>query len=260
MTAELNLESYLLRRYWWVSSMAQWHLPIMCKTLGLVTSNIHTYTQTHTHWVLVPVYMDSSSLGKRVSANEAAKMWPEGGSTVTGVYRTAKCGHRDTYGRVPWAWVILSQPQSYRRWQGAWSNLPCTCGGCPCQHLALCKQLWVALCSGSPANEFSVHNDFSLNMVYLLKVFILTMSSINICQGWGMDCGWGSMRSWVLWCFLLIVNLTVVLNEGQSRSGWACLWVIILIMLIDMWRPSLEAGGTLPWVWVLDCIKKEKAS
>lgn len=30
-----------------------------------------------------------------------------------------------------------------------------------------------------------------------------------------------------------------------------------MIMFIDMGRLSLEVGGTIPWVWVLNCIKRE---
>lgn len=147
VTAELDFESYLLRR-WWSGGVAQWHLPIMCNALGLVANN----TQTHrpTHWILVPVYTDMPSLGKRVF--QMMKL---------------NCGHR-----VEAVWLVSTEllsvdteihiwetatsmghpatTQSYRRWEVAWSKLPCTCGGCPCQHHALSKQLWVALCPGSP--------------------------------------------------------------------------------------------------------------
>lgn len=40
------------------------------------------------------------------------------------------------------------------------------------------------------------------------------------------------------------------LNEGLSRSVGLllCLWEIALLRLIEVGRPSLKMGGTIPWV------------
>lgn len=55
----------------------------------------HTDPPTEYGWV--PVYTDMPSLGKKGLPNDEAKLWPQGRSSVTGVYRTAECGHRNTY-------------------------------------------------------------------------------------------------------------------------------------------------------------------
>lgn len=40
---------------------------------------------------------------------------------------------------------------------------------------------------------------------------------------------------------------------------WSCLREIILIMVIDVEKPILEVGGTIPWLGVLNCLGVEKA-
>lgn len=40
---------------------------------------------------------------------------------------------------------------------------------------------------------------------------------------------------------------------------WLCLRKIILIMVVDVGKPILKVGGTIPWLGVLNCLGVEKA-
>lgn len=52
----------------------------------------------------------------------------------------------------------------------------------------------------------------------------------------------------------------VSMRDCLDQDGpWACLWGIVLIVLIDVGRLSLKVGGTIPWFGALDCISVEKA-
>lgn len=59
-------------------------------------------------------------------------------------------------------------------------------------------------------------------------------------------------------CQLATPRFTWNVCEGLSRLSWPVgvlsVWEEALISLVDVRRPRLKVGSTIPWVWELDYV------
>lgn len=95
MTAELDLEivSPKTLMIWWGGSVA------LAYNVQRSRFSCQQHTDTQTHPLNTsPSVHGYAFLRKKGLPNDEAKLWPQGGSSVTDVCdRTAECGHRNTY-------------------------------------------------------------------------------------------------------------------------------------------------------------------
>lgn len=62
-----------------------------------------------------------------------------------------------------------------------------------------------------------------------------------------------------LWWLISTVNLMTRISWERSRSEHAWGWGVGLILIrLIMWKDPPTVGGTIPWVWFLNCLRVEK--